>query len=496
MTNLDGSGKVIELVPGYRISAQGLKGTAAVHEGAQTGRSGGGLELATAALDEALTAAGMKEIKLIELDVVEVKPLPTEAPIRSTQGEDALVLEVPDLGATVGQVVLAVDEEGVVTWNFPLDTTGRPESSATRGAGGYKRFVIRRAVPPVPPPSEGTKRGLVGLLGKKLLKVIVFPLIDPVLGSISDYFAGRWESKNRPYGLRHFSPENYQKPQGPPITSGDWNSWAGKRCLLFVHGTFSTAHGGFGGIPIETMQKLHRGYQGRVFAFNHFTLSEDPNQNIEWFQKQLPPGISLDADIICHSRGGLVSRTLAQRVSSLRVGKLVFVAAPNLGTPLTDPKHMVEFIDRYTSILNLAPPGPVSVVAEILEGIAVLVKVLGSASLKGLAGLAAMNPKGQFLSHLQQGPLKVSQPFAVTSNFEPQGSLRDLVKQVVADQIMDRVFAEAANDLVVPTAGVAGIPGFPIPAEKTLRFDSDQGVTHTTYFQHPETSKHLLHWLL
>jgi hypothetical protein len=157
---------------------------------------------------------------------------------------------------------------------------------------------------------------------------------------------------------------------------------------------------------------------------------------------------------------------------------------------------MVEFIDRYTSILNLAPPGPVSVVAEILEGIAVLVKVLGSASLKGLDGLAAMNPKGQFLSHLQQGPLKVSQPFAVTSNFEPQGSLRDLVKQVVADQIMARVFAEAANDLVVPTAGVAGIPGFPIPAEKTLRFAGDQGVTHTTYFQHPETSKHLLHWLL
>lgn len=201
MTNLDGSGKVIELVPGYRISAQGLKGTAAVHEGAQTGRSGGGLELATTALDEALTAVGMKEIKLIELDVAEVKPLPTEAPIRSTQGDDALVLEVPDLGATVGQVVLAVDEEGVVTWNYPLDTRGKPESSATRGAGGYKRFVIRRAVPPVPPPSEGSKRGLVGLLGKKLLKVIVFPLIDPVLGSISDYFAGRWEAKNRPYGL-------------------------------------------------------------------------------------------------------------------------------------------------------------------------------------------------------------------------------------------------------------------------------------------------------
>jgi pimeloyl-ACP methyl ester carboxylesterase len=244
------------------------------------------------------------------------------------------------------------------------------------------------------------------------------------------------------------------------------------------------------------MQKLHRGYQGRVFAFNHFTLSEDPNQNVEWFQKQLPPGIRLDADIICHSRGGLVSRALAQRVSSLRVGKLVFVAAPNLGTPLPDPKHMVEFIDRYTSILNLAPPGPVSVVAEILEGVAVLVKVLGSASLKGLDGLAAMNPKGPFLAQLQQSPLKVSQPFAVTSNFEPKGSLRELVKQVVADQIMDRVFAEAANDLVVPTAGVAGIPGFPIPAEKTLRFDSDQGVTHTTYFQHPETSKHLLHWLL
>ncbi|TFH62109.1 MAG: hypothetical protein E4G90_09460, partial [Gemmatimonadales bacterium] len=341
MTTLDGSGKVIELAPGYRISAQGLKGTAAVHEGAQTGRSGGGLELATTALDQALTAVGMKEIKLIELDVGEVKPLPTEAPIRSSSGEDALVLEVPDLGSTVGQVVLAVDEEGVVTWNFPINATGQPESSATRGAGGYKRFVIRRAVPPVVPPAEGSKRGLVGRLGRKLLKVIVFPLIDPVLGSISDYFAGRWEAKNRPYGLRHFSPDNYQNPQGPLLTAGDLSQWSGKRSLLFVHGTFSTAHGGFGGLPHETMNKLHQGYQGRVFAFNHFTLSEDPNQNAQWFQKQLPPGVTLDVDIICHSRGGLVSRTLAQKVAGLQVGKLVFVAAPNLGTPLTDPKHMV-----------------------------------------------------------------------------------------------------------------------------------------------------------
>ena len=47
-------------------------------------------------------------------------------------------------------------------------------------------------------------------------------------------------------------------------------------------------------------------------AFDHFTLSEDPRQNIQWFFEQLPEDITLDLDVVTHSRGGLVARVLTE----------------------------------------------------------------------------------------------------------------------------------------------------------------------------------------
>lgn len=506
MIQLDGSGATRELVPGYRIAAQGLTGTAEVHDGPQKGRAGGGPELATAALDTALQSAGINEIKMIALDVRETSPPAAEATIRTAAGDDGLVLEVPDLGDTVGQVVMAVDETGVVTWHFPVDTAGRRELPGVRGAGGSKRFVIPRRDSPPPPAADGTKRGLFGLIGRKLLKVLVYPVTDAVMGPIADFAAGKWEAKKRPYGLRAFTPENFTQSDVPVLSDAEIRRLAAGPSLLFVHGTFSTAHGGFGGLPEATLTALNDRYDGRLFAFNHFTLSHDPVQNTAWLNERLAAVTDLDrlnVDIVCHSRGGLVARTLAGELpgatpAKLGVRRVIFVGAPNHGTPLADPNHMVAFIDRYTTLLNLAPPGPLSAVFETLEGIATVVKLVGHAALKGLDGLAAMNPSGTFLQKLNTGGKPQSDYFAVTSDFEPTGSLRDLVKQTVVDGIMDRVFENNANDLVVPTVGVysgSSDPVFPISEERRLAFRHEDGVTHTQYFLEPRTSETLLTWL-
>ena len=37
----------------------------------------------------------------------------------------------------------------------------------------------------------------------------------------------------------------------------------------------------------------------------------------------------------------------------VRINRVVFVAAPNRGTLLADPDHMVEMLDRMTTALNL-----------------------------------------------------------------------------------------------------------------------------------------------
>lgn len=90
-------------------------------------------------------------------------------------------------------------------------------------------------------------------------------------------------------------------------------------------------------------------------AFDHFTLSDDPRQNVQWLIDNMPDGTNLTVDIVCHSRGGLVARTLAEQISSFRLGskrinvdRIIFVAVPNAGTALTDGVCAEKSLDLYT----------------------------------------------------------------------------------------------------------------------------------------------------
>lgn len=505
MATLNGSANAVALEPGYTLTAPGLVGNAAIQAGRAPHTRAGGIESATSAFDTALENADINEIRTIDLDVQQ-QPLPAGVQVtRTIQNEDGMVLEVPDLGDTVGQVVLAIDN-GVLTWNFPQDQQGQLEPSTNRGAGGSKRFVIRNQIPQS---DDGAQtRGLFGKIGKKILKLLVYPITDAVLGPIGAHYARKWEEKNRPYNIRRFTLDDYQQPLAEPLTAAQWQHLAGGRALLFVHGTFSTAHGGFGKLPMETLQALHDAYSGRVFAFDHLTLSATPEENVSWFskeiQKHLPAHGALEVDIICHSRGGLVSRTLAgelagQALDAINVGKVVFVATPNQGTALADADHMVNFLDRFTSALDVAPPGPAAVVTDILEAILAVVKVIGHAGLKGLDGLAAMDPRGAFITRLNNDGAAQSTYFGMSSNYEPPGNLGLFTKMRVGDAVVDRVFKSAPNDLVVPADGVnqgSVAADFPIPAERSLRLNADQSIWHSDFFGHPNTSSKLREWLL
>ena len=497
MANLDGTTASVELAPGYRLRAPGLQGRAELRDPRAPGTRGGGDEGATAALDDVLAASGMNELQSIVIEAAHV-PIPQDQQVRTSGGEEGLVLEVPDLGETVGQVVMAIDEDGTISWHYPQNTAGEIETSATRGAGSTKTFIIR-STSPTPTGDDPGTRSLLWGLGKKVLKVLVYPVADTVLQTAARFFAGKWEEKNRPYGIRWFRPDDYRDAVGTPLAASDWATLGSGRSLLFVHGTFSRSFSGFWGIPPETMAELHRLYEGRVFAYDHFTLSHDPERNVVEFLDRMPDSAKLSVDLVSHSRGGLVSRALAGETSlgpvpRLDVGKAVFVAAPNHGTPLADAAHMMDFIDRYTSMLNLIPPGPHAVVTDILEAIVTVVKMIGNSALEGLSGLASMDPRGSFLSHMNKGAATSAAYYGIASNYEPQGGLAALVK----DGVVDRVFNDAPNDLVVPTTGVytgSDDPAFPIPSDRVLEFDASRAIGHSDYFSKPETSAALLSWL-
>ncbi len=500
MTSLDGSSMPIEIAPGYRLTAPGLLGTVTTREGFTLEIQG--LQTTTRAFNDTLEVAGITDSFTVEMDVQSIEIPAGESAIRTPTNEDGLIFEVPYPEEDQGQVVLAVDEDGTMTWNFPLNEQNQIETPSLRGTGKYQKFIVRRNVPSVSTTEGSSNRSLFGLVGKKLLKVLVYPVSDPVLGKIGDFFANKWEQNKRPYLVRSFTPVNYIDKGIPALQPGDWTKLAAGPSLLFIHGTTSTAQTGFASFPPDTLAHLHQVYENRVFAFNHFTLSESPEQNAAWFIQQLPPGLFLkNIDIVCHSRGGLVARMLAGELnpstrSRLTVRRIVFVGSPNNGTALANPENLTSFLDRYTTFLNVAPPGPIGVASDILEGIVTVVKMIAHGALNGLDGLTAMNPNSPFMKSLNTARIECdTQYYAITSDYEPQGGLKDIVK----DGVIDRIFGEEKNDLLVPTDGVykdSKAKGFPIPDNRVLIYTASDGVGHSDYFSKPKTSEKLKEWLL
>ena len=409
---------------------------------------------------------------------------------RSTNSSHTgIEISIPAAGASYGQIVLVTDENGVATWHLPVTSDDKVD---TNRAGSTVSFVIPAYAAPTS--SDQGTRGILGYLGKKLVRALSFKLIDKVAGEVGEFFAQRWEKKKRPYAVRTFTPTNYSNADAEPIDGDAWAKLSEGPALLFVHGTFSRAFSAFQLLPSETMSELYDRYDGRVFAFDHMTLSADPTDNATWFVRNLPGEIDLTVDIVCHSRGGHVSRILSDAQSllpmgsrKLRVRKLVFVASPNSGTVLADPDHMGDFVDAHTNILGALPDNAIT---DTLEIIIATLKQMAVGTLKGLKGLQSMNPDGEYMREvLNAGQPACSEYHAIAANFEPTS---DNFGPWAKDRLMDKIFAEH-NDLVVPTDGVSA--NLPIADGKLLELGERDGVHHGNFFQNPNAVSKLREWL-
>ncbi len=444
------------------------------------------------ALGEALDHHGVDVDYLIEIGGVSEEA--TDAAITSRSmapGQKAIEIQVPSAGEGWGQVMLITDENGVASWQFPRTVDDEPDT--TRG-GETVRFVIPGYAPEEVAGDD--TRGPFGWPGKKVIRVLSF-VIDDAIGKVADYYANKWEDENRPYSIRRITKDTYRTNGAGELSADDWKELGEGRSLLFIHGTFSRASTAFYELEPEFIDELNKRYSGRVFAFDHKTLSADPTENGKFFADSMPSGQSLDVDIVCHSRGGHVSRILAEEQKdlpldgkSLKVNQVVFVASPNRGTVLADPKYMGDFVDSYTNILSALPE---HVVTDVLDVVVTAVKQLAVGALKGLEGLQSMNPAGDYVvEYLNKGDSTPAQYRAIAANFEPpDGKLKPWVK----DRLMDAVFKEN-NDLVVPTSGVYEENGdqmFPIVDK--LDLIGEDGVHHGNFFSNKKVVDQLSTWL-
>jgi hypothetical protein len=420
--------------------------------------------------------------------------------------ESSLEIDVRDPGDQQGQFVLYTDEAGVMSWHFSESGSGTRSSDTGRAVRTYRidRNTARDDVDGLA--GRGVRlgggamrsekeRGLISSTATKVIEILAFPLVDPVLGAVSDYFAGNWEARKRTYGLRTFTPQNRSDHDGEPIS--DWSSLSSGKSLLLVHGAFSRANRAFSGFSDETLREFHKLYDGRVFAFDHHTLTQDPKENVRWLLNHLPDDARLDLDVVCHGRGGLVSRALAEKQSefslgskSLKVSKVVFAGSPNSGTGLANVGKTGELINSFTNLLNFIPDNPAGAVLDALIAVAKVVSVGAS---RGLKGLHCMAPDDDFQKWINAGARIDGVAYhALSSDYRPRHKgLVEYGKSLVMRKIFD-----GDNDLVVPTDSVYQENGSGLfPIERPYVLGQEAGVSHIDFFSNPEVEKRIIGWL-
>jgi hypothetical protein len=490
---------------GYQLLAPGLVGEVREMTAVESAtRADGGLH--EPALLRAIGGAEMVAGKVFEIEVESETPAIAEDGSRADgltattrSGEPAMALTIPHLEEGAAYAVLYTDEAGLSRWILPADPPGDAAP-----AGQPVHFHLPRESAPTPPQAEGEgpgTRGPISKLGRRLIRVLAWAAADTI-GAGALAVAQRWEARNRPYGLHQIHPERYsaETPQGDPV---DWAHLTQGRALLLLHGTFSSAEASYAQLGRQTMQALCDHYQGRFFAFNHPSLHHDPQANVQAFLDALPGDAQLDLDIMTHSRGGLVGRELVERLSALnaqgrqvRVHKALLVASPNQGTILSDPRNGLDLLDRYTNALTHLPDNAYTLT---IEGILMVVKLLGVGALTGLPGLRCLLPGGDYLNALNAAAQHGTTYYAITADYTPAApALLARLGRLVQDKFVDSIFG-AENDMVVPTLGsyAAGDAsfGFPIAENHVRVFRGDAQVHHCNYFSTPVVREQIVAWL-
>lgn len=272
--------------------------------------------------------------------------------------------------------------------------------------------------------------------------------------------------------------------------------------LLFLHGTASSTEGSFRGLwggqsPVDVRNRLQALYGGRVYGFEHRSLTESPIANALALVESLPQGARLH--VVSHSRGGMIGELLARanrdqaepfsepeiqrflaqakttgrtgyyeadgerlrqlneamKTRSIRVERFVRVAAPVRGTTLASGR-----LDRWASVmLNLFGHGldlvpgwqPIVGPAYTLLQNFLLAVVKERTDARLLPGLEAMMPDSPLVALLNAPDVEVDSALhIIAGDYEGQGLLSWLV------DCMAEAFYAGATDLVVNTPSMSG----------------------------------------
>jgi pimeloyl-ACP methyl ester carboxylesterase len=357
------------------------------------------------------------------------------------------------------------------------------------------------------PGISGRRRGQSQSLEGEI-ELIEFPRLPPseitkMLGEQDDNFTPR-------RGLRRLNRSMQLETASFP-DSGN--------VLLFIHGTISNGDNNIAGILnsadtaatsnpgkaflIDAMKKY-----SAVYVFDHPTLSVSPIVNALALQQAIRKS-KAKIDIICHSRGGLVTRWWCETFDPEldRCKRAILLGSPLAGTGLASPPNIrktLQLITNYANGLTLVT-GASCVLTPIFGLMHVLLRIFTSvtwvaastpiadslmAMAPGLFGQSRVGNNPELLM-LHELPCVAERYSAVIANFESSNVgwrfWKYFNKERIIDGSTDFLF-DGANDLVVDTESMQHLGDkLAIPMKQTLDFGTTNKVHHLNYFSQPET---------
>ncbi|HEY0141327.1 MAG TPA: hypothetical protein VGF48_10550 [Thermoanaerobaculia bacterium] len=429
------------------------------------------LDIATMPVDgEIFAAAGEEDGGWAEaIAANELEPIGAVAAQPMALEEASPVIATPDspdmyaelqLDAAPGEsLLLMADIDGVVQWYAPANAPQAVDAPlGFTDEAGPTTLTFR--VPHSAMAAGETFAGFGEGSGGAILRVFRVKLIRELLGAplrfVLDWIIDKVEKRAKPReGFRFFdSAQSY-----PFLSTDQLQALAGQRVLLLTHGIFSSLEGAFAGISnpkSEVLKHLRGVYGENIIGWDHWTVGKTPLENAAEMLMALPP--TIQPDIICHSRGGLVTRamlehpTLMQRRQQLfpRIGKAIFVAGANQGSQLANLQNINRLLNIYSAVASFPALGGVGVVLKVIVGV-LRVLAHGASGLASVEALSSDLDKNEFLRALNDAHMTPAGELVVVhANYDPsKGPLARFL-----DLNVDFVFKQP-NDMVVPFTGAA-----------------------------------------
>lgn len=431
------------------------------------------------AADEQLRNRVEDSFKQLGLRPVDsLSALPTVRPTLRRRG-----MEAPPT-ANIGLLSLVRDSSGVLRWE-----PGIPQL----GFGPTARRAGRAALPT-----------------GRVVQQFAFDKIpaNQVVTTLSKL--DQWLTPNP--GLRRWDPAS-----GTLVPLPDASLAAGKKVLLFIHGTFSNSENVLKGISTaktggQFLADAARHYD-QVLTFDHPTVGVSPVMNAFDLAATLRP-LPRELHIVCHSRGGLVTRWFLEAFATddlRKASRAVLVGSTIGGTSLASPARLRSAMDYLATVgetlghvAKLGSAHPFMAAAGVIMQVFTSVTSLAAktpvfdaaiALVPGLHGQSRIGNNHEIARLRANTGANYArsgiQYFAVAADFQPTDPGWNFLQyfskpmQRLANWGADLIF-DGPNDLVSDVVSMSDLAdGVKITGLHDFRTTST--VHHTNYFEQAET---------